>query len=76
MYFICGVALVLQWAVFNYSWSKFPYLRNIISFYIAYESDVAYVEKVIYETTLPKIEPDTDKKIEHLKDFMEATSYQ
>ncbi len=33
--------------VYNYSWPLFPYLWNEIKFYVAYESDLAYVEETI-----------------------------
>jgi len=66
-------SLVLQSAVFNYSWSKFPYLWNEIPFHVAYESDLLFVEKVVREATLSEIDPKMDDKIEALKTYIEKT---
>lgn len=41
---------VLNTAVYNYSWSLFPYIWNDIKFQIAYQSDLAFVAKVMRET--------------------------
>jgi len=41
---------ILNSAVYNYSWSLFPYIWNDIKFQIAYQSDLAFVAKVMRET--------------------------
>jgi len=66
-------SLVLQSAVFNYSWSRFPYLWNEIPFHIAYESDMKYVEETIKRVTKEELDQDMDEKIENLKDYMKNT---
>lgn len=66
-------SLVLQSAVFNYSWSRFPYLWNEIPFHIAYESDMKYVEDTIKRVTKEELDQDMDEKIENLKDYMKNT---
>lgn len=66
-------SLVLQAAVFNYSWQKFPYLWNEIPFHIAYESDLRYVEEVLKRVTKEELDQDMDEKIENLKDYMQGT---
>lgn len=67
-------SLVLQSAVFNYSWSRFPYLWNEIPFHIAYESDMKYVEEVIKRITKQELDQeDMDEKIESLKEYMKNT---
>lgn len=66
-------SLVLQSAVFNYSWSKFPYLWNEIPFHIAYESDMKYVEETIKRVTKAELDQDMDEKIESLKEYMKNT---
>jgi len=38
---------VLNTAVFNYSWSLFPYIWNDIKFQIAYQSDLEYVARTM-----------------------------
>ena len=40
---------VLNTAVFNYSWSLFPYIWNDIKFQIAYQSDLEFVARVMRE---------------------------
>ncbi len=66
-------SLVLQSAVFNYSWSRFPYLWNEIPFHIAYESDMQYVEDTIKRITKQELDQDMDEKIESLKEYMKNT---
>jgi small-conductance mechanosensitive channel len=66
-------SLVLQSAVFNYSWNRFPYLWNEIPFHIAYESDLNYVEETIKRVTKEELDQDMDEKIESLKEYMKNT---
>jgi small-conductance mechanosensitive channel len=40
---------VLSNAIFNYSWSLFPYIWNDIKFQIAYQSDLEFVSRVMRE---------------------------
>lgn len=66
-------SLVLQSAVFNYSWARFPYLWNEIPFHIAYESDLKHVEETIKRITKQELDQDMDEKIESLKEYMKDT---
>ena len=66
-------SLVLQAAVFNYSWTKFPYLWNEIPFHFAYESDLKLIEEVIKRVTKAELDQDADEKIENLKNYMANT---
>jgi small-conductance mechanosensitive channel len=66
-------SLVLQSAVFNYSWRKFPYIWNEIPFHIAYESDLKYVEDKLREVTKAELGPEVAKRIRDLKDLIEQT---
>lgn len=66
-------SLVLQYPVFNYSWKKFPYIWNEIPFHVAYESDLAYVEKTILEVAREELGPETANRIEQLKELIEQT---
>ena len=66
-------SLVLQTAVFNYSWSKFPYLWNEIPFHFAYESDLPFIEEVIKRITKTELEQSLDEKIDDLKKYMANT---
>lgn len=66
-------SLVLQYAVFNYSWKKFPYIWNEIPFHVAYESDLDYVEQVLREVTREVLGPGMAERIRELKDIIEKT---
>jgi small-conductance mechanosensitive channel len=66
-------SLVLQSAVFNYSWRKFPYIWNEIPYHIAYESDLEYVEKTIRDVTRGELGPETEERVEQLKSLIEKT---
>jgi small-conductance mechanosensitive channel len=63
----------LQSAVFNYSWPKFPYIWNEISFDIAYGSDFNFVETVLKETTRAELDPEMAEKIQILKELISQT---
>jgi small-conductance mechanosensitive channel len=65
--------LVLQSAVFNYSWSKFPFIWNEIPFHIAYESDLLFVEKTLREVTKDELGPGMTEKVKDLKILIEKT---
>jgi small-conductance mechanosensitive channel len=66
-------SLVLQSAVFNYSWPKFPYIWNEIPFHIAYDSDLEYVESILKKVTKAELEPEMADKIIALKQLLERT---
>lgn len=65
--------LVLQAEVYNYSWGKFPYIWNEIPFYIAYESDFAYVEQVLRDTARNVLGPAVEEKVKELKYLVKQT---
>ena len=46
---------VLNTAVFNYSWSLFPYIWNDIKFQIAYQSDLQFVARVMSEAASEEV---------------------
>jgi small-conductance mechanosensitive channel len=66
-------SLVLQSAVFNYSWVKFPYIWNEIPFHIAYESDFEYVESTLKTITKNELGPEIENKIRDLKNLVQQT---
>jgi small-conductance mechanosensitive channel len=66
-------SLVLQSAVFNYSWTQFPYMWNEIPFHFAYESDLAFIEKVMKEVTRKELDQSADESIAALKNYMKGT---
>ena len=48
-------SLVLNTAVFNYSWPLFPYIWDEIKFYVAYESDLEFVAQTMTAVAREKI---------------------
>jgi small-conductance mechanosensitive channel len=66
-------SLVLQAAVFNYSWEKFPYIWNEISFHVAYESDLKYVGETTRQIANEELGPATVENIERYKALVEQT---
>lgn len=66
-------SMVLQSAVFNYSWPKFPYIWNEIPFHIAYESDMEFVETTLKEVTKAELAPEMAERINDLKGLVKQT---
>jgi len=67
-------SLVLQNAVFNYSWKKFPCIWNEVSVFVPYKSDLDFVEKVMKEVTVQELGPEHTKKIKDFKEGVKHTS--
>ncbi len=63
-------SLVLQSAVFNYSWQDFKFIWNEIPFHVAYESDLNYVERVIKQVTTAELGPEMGQQITELKQMV------
>lgn len=67
-------SLVLQNAIFNYSWKKFPYIWYEVSVYVPYKSDLDFVEKVMKEITVGELGAEQVKKIKEFKQGVQRTS--
>lgn len=65
--------LVLQSEVYNYSWRKFPFIWNEIPFYIAYESDLHYVEQTIKDVAKKELGNGMDEAVQKFKDLVKQT---
>jgi len=63
-------SLVLQSAVFNYSWQNFKFIWNEIPFHVAYESDLGLAEKIIKEVTSAELGPEMGNRITDLKEMI------
>jgi small-conductance mechanosensitive channel len=63
-------SLVLQSAVFNYSWEDFKYIWNEIPFHVAYESDLDFVEQIIKRITTQQLGPKMIDRITDLKEMV------
>jgi small-conductance mechanosensitive channel len=66
-------SLVLQSAVFNYSWKKFPFIWNEIPFHVAYESDLDYVASTIRAVAKKELGPEAEQRIEEFKSLVKQT---
>jgi small-conductance mechanosensitive channel len=66
-------SMVFQSQVYNYSWHKFPYIWNEIPFHVAYESDLAYVEKRIREIAKDELGEEMEEKVNMLRGFIKET---
>jgi small-conductance mechanosensitive channel len=67
-------SMVLQSAVFNYSWEKFPYLWNEVSIFVPYNSDLDHVEKIMKAITAKELGTELNKSIKHFKEAVKETS--
>lgn len=66
-------SMVLQAAVYNYSWEKFPYIWNEIPFHVAYESDLEYVSTIIRQVAKQELGIETEEKIQEFKLLVKQT---
>lgn len=66
-------SLVLESAVFNYSWQEFPFIWNEIAFQIAYNSDLDFVKDTIRKTAKSQLDPDMPENVEDLKALIRKT---
>ena len=66
-------SLVLQSAVYNYSWKDFRYIWNEIPFHIAYQSNLDFVEKTIRKVTKDELGPEMAKRVEDLKELVKQS---
>lgn len=66
-------SLVLEVAVYNYSWRKFPYIWNEIPFHVAYESDLEYVSAEIKKIATELLGPEAKERIQLFKDLVKQS---
>jgi small-conductance mechanosensitive channel len=66
-------SIVWQSAVYNYSWQKFPYIWNEIPFHIAYETDLAYVEKTIRTVAKKELGEGMEENVKELRNLIKQT---
>ncbi len=65
--------LVWQYEVYNYSWKKFPYIWNEIPFYVAFQSDLDFVEKTIRSIAQAELGEAMKDKVNELKQLIKET---
>jgi len=66
-------SLIWQYQVYNYSWRKFTYIWNEIPFYVAFQSDLAFVEKTIRSIAEKELGPEMKKNIPEMKELIKDT---
>ncbi len=66
-------SLVLQAAVFNYSWQKFPYIWNEIPFYVAFGSDMEFVSATMKKVASRILGKETEALIKEFKELIKQT---
>ena len=66
-------SLVLQSAVTNYSWTKFPYIWNEIPFHVAYESDLEFIETTLLAVANSELGHEMEMHISELKELVKKT---
>lgn len=59
--------------IYNYSWPLFPYLWNEIKFYVAYESDLAFIEKTIAKIVDDDLAEEMRRRIESYQELLQET---
>lgn len=64
---------VLSQAVYNYSWPLFPYIWNEITFSIAYNSDLKFVEQVMTEIAEEEIGQSMRERVRTYREILAQT---
>jgi small-conductance mechanosensitive channel len=64
---------VLNTAVFNYSWSLFPYIWNDIKFQVAYQSDLEFVARVMREAAEEEVGPAMMERVSTFRALLRQT---
>jgi small-conductance mechanosensitive channel len=64
---------VLNTAVFNYSWSLFPYIWNDIKFQIGYQSDLEFVSRVMREAAQEEVGEVMMERVSTYRELLQQT---
>ncbi len=67
-------SLVLQTAVFNYSWKKFPYIWNEIPFYISYQADMEQIQTIFRTVANEFLGREMADDVVRLKQYIKETA--
>jgi small-conductance mechanosensitive channel len=65
--------LVWQYQVYNYSWKRFPYIWNEIPFYVAFQSDLAFVEQTLRGIAQAELGEEMKDKVQELRQLIKET---
>ncbi len=66
-------SMVFQSSIINHSWKEFHFVWNEIPFHLAYESDLAYVEKTIKSVTIEELGEEMNDRVEELKTLVKES---
>jgi len=66
-------SLIFQSQVYNYSWSKFPYIWNEIPFHVAYDSDLAFIEQTIREVARKELGTEMEERVKEFRNLVQQT---
>jgi small-conductance mechanosensitive channel len=64
---------VLSSAVYNYSWTLFPYIWSDIKFHIAYQSDLEFVARVMREAAEEEVGEAMMERIRTYRELLQQT---
>ena len=64
---------VLSTAVYNYSWTLFPYIWSDIKFQVAYQSDLEFVAKVMRETAEEEVGEEMMERVRTYRELLQQT---
>jgi small-conductance mechanosensitive channel len=64
---------VLNTAVYNYSWSLFPYIWTEIKFHVGYQSDLEFVARVMRETAAEEVGEAMMERVRVYRKLLEKT---
>jgi len=64
---------VLNTAVYNYSWSLFPYIWNDIKFQVAYQSDLDFVSRVMREAAQEEVGEAMMERVRIYRELLQQT---
>ena len=64
---------VLNTAVYNYSWSLFPYIWTEIKFNVAYQSDLEFVARVLRETAAEEVGKEMMERVRIYRELLRQT---
>ncbi len=60
-------------AVINYSWPLFPYIWNEIKFHVAYETDLEFMSKTMYDIVVTELGEDMMAKVKQYREILAKT---
>jgi len=66
-------SLVLNGAVYNYSWPLFPYIWNEVHIYVAYDSDLDFVAETMIQVAMQELGSEMPQRVDMYRDLLSHT---